>query len=392
MKQNRYINATGYNTTGQWNSFNRDIWADVTSFNQTASLYVEEILIFLYARNSDARISILFDDFAFVNAAMGDMSYEDQLDVGETIMAWDIGSEPSDLVTVTDQAHTGSKAANLTVTNEDEYSGYQDFEDRPLNRGTDTYLDLFWRLEDFTGYDSDLLYLEVYFSDYALAYILANGSESATDNGFDEFIMLPEANTIGTWNNLQRNLFDDYEVAFGVEPDTQIYEISLHCISNESGRIEALFDDVYLYDDPAPEIASVERSPLAPVEDESVEITAEIIEPSLDSVVLIYRVDEGTWHSLSMMATPGQIEATIPGQSVDSVVEYFVNATDSVGMSTSSEHYEYTVDELPPTSPTTPTVPPPDMLPLIAVAVIGAIFAVVVIVYFLVIKPKQSSE
>ncbi|MHA1955324.1 MAG: hypothetical protein ACW968_00220, partial [Candidatus Thorarchaeota archaeon] len=162
----------------------------VTSFNQTASLYVEEILIFLYARNSDARISILFDDFAFVNAAMGDMSYEDQLDVGETIMAWDIGSEPSDLVTVTDQAHTGSKAANLTVTNEDEYSGYQDFEDRPLNRGTDTYLDLFWRLEDFTGYDSDLLYLEVYFSDYALAYILANGSESATDNGFDEFIML----------------------------------------------------------------------------------------------------------------------------------------------------------------------------------------------------------
>ncbi|MHA1933733.1 MAG: hypothetical protein ACW97A_00505 [Candidatus Thorarchaeota archaeon] len=387
----QYINATGYNTTSQWNSFNRDIWADVTSFNQTSSLYVEEILLYLYARNTGARISILFDDLSFVNAAMGDMSYEDQLDAGETVMAWDIGSEPSSLLTVTDQAHTGSKAANLTVINEDEYSGYQDFEDRTLNRSTDTYLDLFWRLEEFTGFDSDWLYIEVYFSSYALAYILANGSDVQTENGFDEFIMLPEANSIGTWNNLQRNLFDDYELAFGDEPDTEIYEVSLHCISNESGRIEVLFDDVYLYDDPEPEIVSVDRNPLAPVEGESVNITAEIIEPSLESVVLMYRVDEGTWQSLSMMSTLDQIQAAIPGQSADSVVEYFVNATDSVGMSTSSDHYEYIVAALPPTTPT-PTVPPPDLLPLIAVAIIGAIFAVLIIAYFLVLKPRQSSE
>ncbi len=122
---------------------------------------------------------------------------------------------------------------------------------------------------------------------------------------------------------MQRCFSNDYETLFGSAPNTSIIEIYLVAESETGGRIEILFDDFYLYGDPTPDVHSVVHSPSSPEADDAVEVTAIAIDPSLDTVRLYYRVDEGSWTNLEMsLIVDDSYNASIPGQPEDSVVEY----------------------------------------------------------------------
>ena len=392
------INATGFNTTGQWNQFDRSIWDDVNAFNRTEDLAIRFIELQIYARESGARLSILFDDISLVSAAMNDMSYEDQGDVGDPIWSWNMESSPNPDLSVTNDAHIGSKAANLTITSGDTYDGQQYFDYRPLNNKTDTWLDLYWRLDTFTDIGDDLLILEVHFdSGVGFAYVLANASNIPTGNGYDNLFMLPEVNTIGVWNNLNRNLYDDYETTAGSAPDVGISEIYLYAeCDNAGGHMEAIFDDVYLYNDPAPEILDVYQVPVSVDDSDEVMVVADVYDPSLDAVSLFFCVDRGGWFNLEMVYVSGLgFRATIPNQGEDSEVRYYIEAVDAFGQSTQSDEYSYNVQAITTTTPTSTTTPPPsppDITPLLVATVGGAIFVGILLAYFLFIKPKQQPE
>ncbi|MHA2067078.1 MAG: hypothetical protein ACXABY_22140, partial [Candidatus Thorarchaeota archaeon] len=337
-----------------------------------------------------------FDDISISSSAMNDMSYEDQGDVGDMIWTWNIESALSPSLTVTSAAHTGSKAANLTIANGDTYDGTQSFDYRPINDQTDTWLDLNWRLDTFTNMGDDLLTLEVWFDDgEGFAYVFANASNVPIGNGYDNLIILPEVNSVGVWYNLQRNLYDDYVAAVGSAPDTGLSEIYLYAeCDNAGGHLEVIFDDVYLYDDPAPDILDVYQIPVSVEADDDVLVVADVYDPSLEVVTLYYRVDSGTWMNLEMIYVSSLgFRATIPIQGADSAVEYYIEAADAFEQTTLSDTFEYDVQSITTTTITTTLPPPPpDLTPMLVAVVSGGILVGVLLAYFLFIKPKQRTE
>lgn len=377
------INVPGFNTTGQWNSFSQSIWDDISSFNESDYYVINEIEIIIRARGPTSRISILFDEMKFEAAGLDDMGYEDQPAVGEMALSWSARYGPTPEFTVTGTTHSGSKAANLTVVDGSSWSGESYYENRPINQFTDTWLDFYWMIADSSEHTENLIYLELYFeSEDSLGYILANYTDVPTANGFDEFIVIPEANTEGVWYNFQRNLYDDYIDAFGTIPDTELTGIYLYSQADTGGRLEVLFDDVYLYDDPAPGFSDIYFTPT--MVDVDVNVSTQVFDLSLETVTLYYRIDEGTWIEMAMVQTDGWFNATIPGQTYDTEVDFYIEATDAFEQTSQTVQIGYTI-------PGEHQPPPLNLVPLV-VTVVGIAIVGLIVIYFLVVKPKQVSE
>ncbi len=377
------INATGFNVTGQWHTFDRSIWEDVISVNTTDFIIIDDVKVEVYSRDPGARITILFDDASHVTAALSDMGYEDQQQVGGEIWTWNPSDNPAPNYTVTDIAYSGARAAKLALADGEYFEGYQYLENYQINNSTDIWLDLFWRIEDWSVDASNILYIEAYFEEESLAYIIANNSAVPTENGFDEFIIVPEHNSEGVWINFQRNLYNDYESAFGVAPNTTLYSIILYGEADVGGQIEVLFDDVYLYHDPAPEIASIHLTP--PIAGWDVNVSAQVYDPSLVSVSLFYRINGSVWNEVEMVDTGNGFNATIPGQPEATEVDFYISALDGFGQESQSTQLGYTVPEY-------HEPPPPDLLPLFIGVVAIAVVGIVIIVYIFIIKPKQQTS
>jgi hypothetical protein len=377
----RIINVTGFNTTGLWSTFSRSIWDDISSFNDTDYVIVEQIEIIIRARGPTSKISILFDDMQFESAAIDDQGYEDQGNVGDNILPWDYST-----FTVTSNAHSGTKAGNLTVADGDSFGEGIYFENRFINDNTDLWLDFFWRIEDDSGDADNVMYLELYLeSGDSLAYIFANHSAVPSENGFDEYILLPEANTEGTWINFQRNLFNDFANVFGTEPDTKITEIYLSTEANTGGRLSVLFDDVYLYNDPAPGISGIQTT--AQVANREVNVTAVVEDLSSFTVSLYYKIEDGAWNDEVMIYTGTGFNATIPGQVSATHVTFYIEAVDEFGQTSVSSEITYLIPLGPDPLPT-----PGDYTPLIIGGVIVALVVGVIMIYYFIIRPKQSAE
>lgn len=375
----RIINVTGFNSTNQWNVFSRSIWDDISSFNETDYVIVEQIEINIRARGSTSRISILFDDMQFESAAMDDQGYEDQGATGDNVLPWDYS-----IFTVTNTAHSGTKAGNLTVADGDYFGEGIDFENRFINDNTDLWLDFFWRIEDDSGDADNIMYLELYFeSGESLAYILANHSEVPIANGFDEYIILPEVNTEGSWINFQRNLFNDFTNVFGSEPDTKVDEFYLVAEADTGGIFSVLLDDVYLYNDPAPGISGIQTT--AQVANRDVNVTAVVEDLSSFTVSLYYKIEDGAWNDVAMIYSGSGYNATIPGQVSGTHVTFYIEAVDEFGQISESSEITYLI-------PSNPEPTPGDYTPLIIGGVIVVVVIGVIVVYYFIIRPKQSAE
>lgn len=380
-----------FNVTGQWNVFEHSVWDDLAPVNDEDFIIIDSMEFHVYSSNPGARLSLLIDDISHIGAALWDMGYEDESDLGQPIWAWDLSSDPEPTYTSTSVAHTGTRAANMTIENGNYLEGSRYFGYLPVNNKTDIYLDLFWRVEDASELEEDILYFEVNFaSDESLGYILMNYSDASQANGFDELILVPGNNVVGEWINLQRNLYFDFVDTFGYEPDTTLYSIKMYAWVDLAGRMEILFDDLYLYTDPEPGIYSVSRTDANPDIDTPQEITAEILEPSIDEVILWYNVNSTGWVEVAMTSDLEDVfSATIPGQPNNTEVQYYVSASDLFLQSSESDVYTYIVVGY--ITPTTTTLPPPFDPAVLIVAVVSIAVVGVVIVYLLVVKPKQQA-
>jgi hypothetical protein len=188
-----------------------------------------------------------------------------------------------------------------------------------------------WRITSFITGD---VYFTLPLNDgYFLHYVFASDDWSGFVNGtYNAYFNITMTGTMGVWNQMHRDLVHDYEDAFGSLPDTSFIEIQLNVFTS-SDPLEILFDDLYLYDDPAPILDNVVLTPDTPVYDQDVIVDIEVKEQDPDMLNLVYRVDSGLWNFLSMLHHTGEIyRATIPGQPYNTQVDYFFQANDTWGM------------------------------------------------------------
>lgn len=411
-----FINATGFNTTGTWHTFNRSVFEDITAVNDTADLIVERIEIVVHTESSESRISLLVDGITFESSILNDMSYEDQGPVGSEVLAWGsshVGDYPE--LTVTDDAKTGSKAANLTLRDGQSIEMYQETHNLRFNNQTELYLDVNWKIVSFSNQPDEYITIGVY-PDYghSFGYVIANNSPLESMGPFDTYIIIPEVNMTGTWFNLQRDLYHDYEMLFGTSINDTITEVYVEANTKAGGNLTILFDDFYLYTDPAPELGGLEFTPSTPTETDAVVVTATAYDPSLAEVLLYYRVNNGSWSNVTMSESSGDIfSGSIPAQSAGAIVEFYLSASDTYNKTTTlmngTDYFSYevmsattttttttsttnttTTTSTTNTTTTTTSSPPPldDMTGIILGALAAAV--VIVIVYVVVLRPRQQ--
>ncbi|MDG6222611.1 MAG: PKD domain-containing protein [Candidatus Bathyarchaeota archaeon] len=95
------------------------------------------------------------------------------------------------------------------------------------------------------------------------------------------------------------------------------------------------------------EIVSVSRIPETPNYDESVTVTAQVKEGSyeIDSVILSFQANSGSWSNVTMNLDTTEYVAMIPAQQYGKTVNYKVYAIDVFGSTAVSTVYSYTVGD-----------------------------------------------
>ncbi len=342
----KYLLIDNFNTTGSWQYFQCNIWQEMSALFSSSDPILDTIYFSASTRNPQAKIELLVDDVQIKARAINAADFEDQRNLGSPIYGW--GTAYSNYVTVTDQAYSGGKAANCSFSTFDSAYLYQNLHERPLNSTRETYLDAMWRIEDFAlgrimfqiqFTDSKILSYQLGISDWGA---LSNSSMTAYYN-------VTGSGTIGSWIQMHRDLVHDYESAFGSLPDVGIWVIEFYAYS-ENAPLEILLDDIYLYDDPAPRLTNPMMPATPPLHNDPVPLDVNAEDQDLDTVMLIYRINSGVYNFLPMAHLTGTTyRATIPGQPWDTLVEYFFQANDTWGMTTTLQNgpdpYQYTVDE-----------------------------------------------
>ena len=98
-------------------------------------------------------------------------------------------------------------------------------------------------------------------------------------------------------------------------------------------------------DSEPPKIVDVERDPLAPQPNQEVHVKASVTDEGsgVGAAELHYRVNGGTWKTITMNNVGGLWEAIIPGQAEGANVEYYVKAFDRSGNAAVSPTYSFAV-------------------------------------------------
>jgi hypothetical protein len=355
-----FFRANQFNTTGTWIAFQRNPWQDAATYFHTSELSIYEIYFQVETYTRGSRVGLLLDDTALHSAALNDAGYEDQGAVGSQLRGWS-WSDPA--FTVTGTAYTGGKAANVTLPGGSYWDVTQNLAERPLNGTRETYLDVMWRLQAYTPNANTYAYLELDLVDSrTLCYFIAMSAGGLPSNDSSGgYFNVTKVGTTGAWIAMHRDLAHDYRAVFGTLPNTGIDSVTLWVVLAGGPRFVLLLDDFYLYDDPAPRITNVQRSPTAPDHLQVVQVTATIVDQDLSARMLHYRLNASTWQHVSMTPAGGDVYQTaIPGQSHNTVVEYYLTANDTWGKTTTALNGGvYWTYIIPAATTTTTTTGPP---------------------------------
>lgn len=352
----------GYNQTGQWTYMERNVWEDLSTYFGFQEIRINWLTVSTWGTNLGSSLTILIDDLSLSSAFLNDGGYEDQGASGSNIRGYETlsGAFAEDThLTVTETSYTGSKAANLTIPESYAFScvhfmAYQRFVWIPYpDVGIEElYLDCQWRLEDAIESAPGSARLTVRSLDSKeISYIFSrNQTDSLTNTTQQGFISVDGFNTEDTWLYMHRDLAHDYEAVFGYLPDTRITYVYLQANTIEADTLTLLLDEVYMYADSSPRVSDVGHSPLSPEPTESVQVLADVVDVSVDTVLLCYRVNGGTWQEATMnLQTGSTYVGEIPAQEYDASVEYYVSANDTYGWVSAypagMSYLTYTVDD-----------------------------------------------
>jgi hypothetical protein len=327
----QFVLIDGFNTTETWQLFQCNLWQDMYTLYGRDDALLDEISLQVFASYPTAWIELLVDDIRFNARAVSDADYEDQGDPGTLISGWNRDTSPN--VTVTDQGFGGGKAANCSLINIQWVNLEHDLNARPLNGTRETYFDVMWRFEAFDGTRAEFR-IEFENGNW-IYYVLGSSIWGSYSNGSICYFNATGSGTVGSWIQLHRDLVHDYEAAFGSPPDTTLTTLSFFAMASV-GSFELLFDDLYIYDDPAPRLSNHQILSGTPNHNDPVHVQVNAEDQDLATVILTYTNDSGThWYVSPMTHHSGTAyRATIPGYIYGTYVHYYFEATDTWGMTT----------------------------------------------------------
>lgn len=243
----------GFNVTGSWNFFDRNIWEDFNSVYPTENLWVDQISFQVRNWEDNARVSLLVDDISFNPSILSDMDYEHQNAVGQPIQGWDSPDYPID-ATVTEFAKSGTKAMNLTLADSDEsYWAEQKIGNLPIDETTDLFLDFNVYIDTFNASSEDYIFFNLNFEDSYIVYVIANATSGFEGEiggeGDAKFILLQEPVVTGEWMNFRLDIVHDYEQLYGSLSYDNLHSFDLVAMGGLSSQLSVIFDDLYIYYD-----------------------------------------------------------------------------------------------------------------------------------------------
>ncbi|MEM3765443.1 MAG: Ig-like domain-containing protein [Candidatus Bathyarchaeia archaeon] len=170
--------------------------------------------------------------------------------------------------------------------------------------------------------------------------------------------------------------------------DDGVYNITLTVFDKAGNKAETVITTIV--DDTAPTVVSFSWMPTEPKENESVKVSANIVDggSGIKNVALWFRLLGGEWQKLSMSWENGNWTGTIPGYPKDTIITFYVECFDNAGNAAKTMENYYIVKAAASEEGIAPSA---EGFPLHwLVLIILAIFAVLVLTAYYIRKRKRS--
>ncbi|MHA1732492.1 MAG: hypothetical protein ACTSU5_11145 [Promethearchaeota archaeon] len=337
------VNSTNYhyivlpevNQTGAWHHTTVDLYAEVTQFPGVTAANLTQVLFYLGSNTAGGAASVVLDDISVRGEAIMNGGFESGL------AYW--GNNTSGLSTVETcaDAHGGSSALNVTARQGHSIYAYQINVFAAFD--AELALDLYWKLYGFAGASSS--------NDYAGAlvqtvgnkyiyYIFACGNDwNVISNTSTQAVYLVDSfNSTGSWVELRRNVYRDYEAATTspVDPWDSVQQVTFFSTAS-SVEVGLLVDDVLL-GPTVPLVEGVDVAGGSPSYHEPVTVTVDLFDSGLgiNASVLYYRNENGgAWNLVEMAETDAEAmlwAGSVPRQPYNTTVWYYVEVQDKAGV------------------------------------------------------------
>jgi len=177
---------------------------------------------------------------------------------------------------------------------------------------------------------------------------IVNVSANATDEETSMGPVILSYYNGSEWTNATMNLEDDqYSGVIPALPYGKSVSYKVYASDDVGNWAETDISDYTVVDSIPPSIMGLELNPQGPSSGESVVVSTTASEPlfasGLEKVTLWWRTDGTELQSSRMLQEDGLWKATIPGQSSDTLVEFFIEAYDNEGNRATSGQSNYTV-------------------------------------------------
>ncbi len=347
---NLYLKAPSYNQTNEWAHFSMDMYSVLFSYGWS-NLSIYEYTFHVQANYLEgARMTLLIDNYNLNVHPTIDPGFEVHLTDFHEFDSWRATPSGTPSANWTQDAHSGSYAANLTSTAAYTYTYLRRSVYLEITPSLTT--DFYWRLDRLVDPGSATAdsYIRLEFNDGSdIYYWLAgiNPPSEGWNSTSDLYYLVDGMNEVGSeWKHLTRNIADDVQ-GFSQTP-LFITEIYLVATIWDGGEVSTLFDDMHFVVDQTPPDLSNVVAPPPPNYLTSPSVTAEAEDAftGVGSVLLHYNSGSG-WVSIPMVEEATLWAGQIPVHPYGTSVDYYVEALDRVGNSAIDDngglYYSYTV-------------------------------------------------
>lgn len=349
-----YIRAPGYGVRSIWHHVSVDLGALFADMGaSTGALY--QISFYCGAGYGvGSKTVLLLDDVRYYDYPTGDPGFEqgwiDDINYPNYVLpAYYSTAYP--VVNRTDDAFAGNHAAKVAVASGSAYA--------TIDRGTyvpfsqDLFFSLQWKMDSRGTYPSayySLAYLVFDHGSRYIRYALAYGNTGFGNSSTNVQYLVSDFNQTGSWYHLLRNVTEDYSNAFG-DANWNLTEVYFESYCDSADPHVILFDNVGFVDGTPPDIDSTQLVTTTPVYYEPVIVQTHAVDalPGVGQVLVYYSTGGAPSSVVATHIGGGVYRASIPAQSWDADVEWYVYAEDACGTWRTDDNngamYQYTVGD-----------------------------------------------
>ena len=356
-----YTMIDGFGSRDEWIHSSVDLY-DVSQYFGSSDVCISRIRFQTYlGEYANSSTELLVDDFQLVAYPTADPGFEKVFWPGRTFTSW-YTPFGENYVNRTTFSHNGIYAANLSSNiGVNTVSLYRSVLYYTLQDNVN--FDVWWYLQHNLGtnYNS---YISINLGgSYSISYYLALGPVNTISNStYNARYLVDNANTNGSWFNLNKNIKSDADAALGAG-NWNISGVYFYAYTpDDTNILTILFDDAHFIDAQKPVITNVVLTAIPEYDSTaSIQVSAYDMISGIGSITLYYRLDGGSWTSTSGIRSFGiTYDCTIPSAPYGTQVQFYAVATDRAGNSivdnNFGSYYSYVVIDT--TNPTISIINP----------------------------------